>query len=74
VKSRTAAYNQLKNLSLTAPDELRQTLRGKSLPRVAAESAQLRPDPTRPDPTRTGWPNRPTRPSLNRHGFDAVSF
>ncbi|MDX6265000.1 MAG: transposase [Kribbellaceae bacterium] len=52
VKSRTAAYNQLKDLIVTAPDELRQTLRGKSLPRVAAESARLRPDLTRlDDPT-----------------------
>jgi hypothetical protein len=52
VKSRTAAYNQLKDLIVTAPDELRQTLRGKSLPRVAAESARLRPDLTRlADPT-----------------------
>jgi hypothetical protein len=33
VKSRTAAYNQLKDLILTAPDELRKTLRGKSSPR-----------------------------------------
>jgi transposase len=52
VKSRTAAYNQLKDLIVTAPDQLRQTLRGKSLPRVAAESARLRPDLTRlADPT-----------------------
>ena len=52
VKSRTAGYNQLKDLIVTAPDELRQTLRGKTLPRVAAESARLRPDLTRlADPT-----------------------
>jgi transposase len=52
VKSRTAGYNQLKDLIVTAPDELRQTLRGRSLSRVAAESARLRPDLTRlADPT-----------------------
>jgi transposase len=52
VKSRTAACNQLKDLTVTAPDELRQTLRGKSSQRVAAESARLRPDLTRlADPT-----------------------
>jgi len=47
VKSRTAAYNQLKDLLVTAPEGLRQTLRGKPLPRVAAEAARLRPDLTR---------------------------
>ena len=52
VKSRTAAYNQLKDLVLTAPEDLRETLRGKTLPRVATESARLRPDTTRlADPT-----------------------
>jgi transposase len=52
VKSRTAAYNQLKDLIITAPDELRQGLRGKTLQRVAAESARLRPDLARlADPT-----------------------
>jgi transposase len=35
VKSRTAAYNQLKDLIITAPDTLRETLRGKTLQRVA---------------------------------------
>ena len=46
VKSRTAAYNQLKDLIITAPDGLRATLRGKTLQRVAAEAARLRPDLT----------------------------
>src|SRR3954453_1524307 len=47
VKSRTAAYNQLKDLIITAPGELRQSLRGKTLKRVAAESARLRSGPAR---------------------------
>jgi transposase len=52
VKSRTAAYNQLKDLIITAPDSLRETLRGKTLQRVALESARLRPDTSRlADPT-----------------------
>jgi transposase len=52
VKSRTAAYNQLKDLIITAPDVVREQLRGKTLPRVAKESSRLRPDPTRlADPT-----------------------
>lgn len=52
VKSRTAAYNQLKDLIITAPDPLRDSLRGKTLQRVAAESARLRPDLARlADPT-----------------------
>ena len=44
VKSRTAAYNQLRDLILTAPEPLRENLRGKTLHRVALESARLRPD------------------------------
>jgi hypothetical protein len=52
VKSRTAAYNQLRDLILTAPDSLRETLRGKTLHRVALEGARLRPDMGRlTDPT-----------------------
>jgi transposase len=52
VKSRTAAFNQLKDLIITAPDSLRETLRDKTLHRVAVESARLRPDPSRlADPT-----------------------
>ena len=47
VKSRTAAYNQLRNLTLTAPESLRETLRTKTLHRVALESARLRPDKSR---------------------------
>jgi transposase len=44
VKARTAAYNQLKDLIITAPDGWRETLRGKTLQRVAGEAARLRPD------------------------------
>jgi transposase len=52
VKSRTAAYNQLKDLIITAPDPLLETLRGETLQRVALESARLRPDMNRlADPT-----------------------
>jgi transposase len=47
VKSRTAAYNQLKDLLITAPDSLRESLRGNTLQRVARDSARLRPDLTR---------------------------
>jgi transposase len=47
VKARTAAYNQLKDLIITAPDSLRESLRGKTLQRVAKESARLRPDMNR---------------------------
>ena len=52
VKSRTAAFNQLKDLIITAADSLRETLRDKTLHRVAVESARLRPDTSRlADPT-----------------------
>jgi transposase len=52
VKARTAGYNHLKDLIITAPDELREKLRGKTLQRVAAESSRLRPDLARlTDPT-----------------------
>jgi len=44
VKARTAAYNQLKDLIITAPEPLRSTLRGKTLHRVSLEAARLRPD------------------------------
>jgi len=44
VKSRTTAYNQLKDLVITAPDCLRETMRDKTLPRVVQESARWRPD------------------------------
>lgn len=47
VKSRTAAYNQLKDLIITAPDTLRESLRGKNLQRVASECARLRPNLSR---------------------------
>jgi transposase len=44
VKSRTAAYNQLKDLIITAPEPLRSSLRSKTLHRVSQEAARLRPD------------------------------
>jgi len=44
VKARTAAYNQIKDLIITAPDQLRARLRGKTLQRVAAEASQFHPD------------------------------
>ena len=47
VKRRTAAYNKLKDLIITAPEPLRSTLRGKTLHRVSLESARLRPDTAR---------------------------
>lgn len=47
VKARTAAYNQLKDLIITAPDSLRDSLRGKTLQRVASECARLRPNLSR---------------------------
>lgn len=44
VKARTAAYNQLKDLIITAPEPLRASLRSKTLHRVSLEAARLRPD------------------------------
>ena len=41
IKARTAAYNQIKDLIINAPDPLRAALRGMTLPRVAAEAGQL---------------------------------
>lgn len=46
VKARTAAYNQLKDLIITAPEPLRSSLRGKTLHRVSLDAARLRPDTT----------------------------
>ena len=44
--------NKLKDLIITAADSLRETLRDKTLHRVAVESARLRPDTSRlADPT-----------------------
>jgi transposase len=64
VKSRTAAYNQLRDLIITAPDRLRETLRGKTLQRVAAECARLRA-PTSPawliPSMPPSWPCAPSR-------------
>lgn len=39
IKARTAAYNQIKDLIITVPDQLREQLRGKTLQRVAAEAS-----------------------------------
>lgn len=46
VKARTAAYNQLKDLIITAPEPLHSTLRSETLHRVSLEAARLRPDTT----------------------------
>jgi transposase len=47
VKARSAALNQLKDLITTAPDQLRENLRGKTLRAVAVQVARFRPDTTR---------------------------
>lgn len=44
VKARTAGYNQLKDLLITAPEDIRGRWRGKTLYRVSLEAARLRPD------------------------------
>lgn len=44
VKARTAAFNQLKDLLITAPDPVRDRWRGKTLYRVSLEAARSRPD------------------------------
>lgn len=44
VKARTAAFNQLKDLLITAPDAVRDRWRDKTLYRVSLEAARLRPD------------------------------
>ncbi len=44
VKARTAAFNQLKDLLITAPDAVRDRWRGKTLYRVSLEAARSRPD------------------------------
>jgi transposase len=43
LKARTQAANQLQSLLVTAPDELREQLRGLSLERLVAAAAQLDP-------------------------------
>jgi transposase len=47
VKARTAALNQLKDLITTAPEQLRASLRSKTLRAVAIDAARFRPDTTR---------------------------
>jgi transposase len=44
LKARTQAANQLKTLLVTAPDQLREQLRGLSLERLVTAAAQLDPD------------------------------
>ena len=44
VKARTAGYNQLKDILITAPEDIRDRWRGKTLYRVSLEAARLRPD------------------------------
>src|SRR5581483_6011902 len=45
VKARTQALLQLRDLTVTAPDELRAALRDQSLRRRAATCAKFRPGP-----------------------------
>lgn len=47
VKSRTIAVNQLKDLRVTAPAELRESLDGLTLPQLANKAAAFRPDQPR---------------------------
>lgn len=52
VKNRTKALNQIKDLRITAPAELRETLDGLGLTQIARKAAAFRPDRTRlSDPT-----------------------
>lgn len=44
VRARTAAYNQLKDLLVTAPDTIRERWRAATLHRVSLKAARLRPD------------------------------
>lgn len=44
VKSRTRALNQLKDLRVTAPAQLRESLDGLTLPQLAKKAATFRPD------------------------------
>lgn len=41
IEARTAAFNQIKDLINTAPDSLRDRLRGKTLQRIAVEAGQF---------------------------------
>lgn len=47
VKNRTKALNQLKDLRITAPSDLRETLDGLSLQQLAKRAAAFRPDRAR---------------------------
>lgn len=63
IKARTAAFNQLKDLLITAPDSIRDRWRGKTLHRVSLEAARTRPDA---DPTED--PSTATRLALRSLG------
>jgi transposase len=45
MKARTQAINALKGLVITAPEELREQLRGLSAVRLVQTTAELEPDP-----------------------------
>lgn len=69
VKSRTAAYNQLKDLIITAPEPLRANLRSKTLHRVSLEAARLRPDQSN-----LADPNQATKLALRTIAVRITSF
>jgi transposase len=50
VKARTQAYNQLRDLLVTAPEGMRARLRGLSARRLAKAAARFRPGPQPGDP------------------------
>jgi len=47
VTARTQALNQIKDLRITAPQQLRTTLEGLTLPQIAKTARAFRPDPAR---------------------------
>ena len=51
VRARTQCANQIHNIVLTAPDQLRERWRTVSITKLAAEAARLRPGPDLADPT-----------------------
>ena len=55
VRDRTRALNQIKDVRVTLPAELRETLDGMTLPRIAKHALGYRPDRTRlADPVQAG--------------------
>jgi hypothetical protein len=57
IKARTQAANQLHALVITAPDQLRDELRGLALARLVARAARFRPGPCpQTRPPRPSWP------------------